>query len=45
MKKLRLWAFAVWLRVLCGGKVATILVKYSHILTIYTQIERKNRYT
>ena len=26
-------------------KVATIFVKFSHILTIYTQIERKNRYT
>ena len=25
--------------------VATILIKFSHILTIYTQIERKNRYT
>ena len=29
----------------CGGKVATILVKFSHISTIYTQIERKDRYT
>ena len=29
----------------CGGKVVTILVKFSHISTIYTQIERKNRYT
>ena len=25
----------------CGGKVATILVRFSHISTIYTQIERK----
>ena len=25
----------------CGGKVVTILVKFSHISTIYTQIERK----
>ena len=29
----------------CGGKVPTILIKLSHILTIYTQIERKNKYT
>ena len=28
-----------------GGKVATILKIFNHILTIYTQIERKNRYT
>ena len=41
MKRLRLRAVAVWL----SGKVATILIKFSHILTIYTQVERKNRYT
>ena len=29
----------------CGGKVVTILIKFSHILTIYTQIERENGYT
>ena len=28
----------------CGGKVAKILIKFSYILTIYTQIERKNWY-
>ena len=28
-----------------GGKLATILIKLCHILKIYTQIERKNRYT
>ena len=34
VKKLRLQAVAVWL----GGTVVTILVKFSHISTIYTQI-------
>ena len=29
----------------CGGKVATIQIKFSHFLKIYTQIEGKNRYT
>ena len=29
----------------CGGKVARILIKFSHILIIFTQIERINRYT
>ena len=30
----------------CGGKVLTTYpVKFSYISTIYTQIERKNRYT
>ena len=43
MKKLR--AVAVWLRGFCGGKVATILTKFGHILKIYAQIESKNRYT
>ena len=38
VKKLRLRAVAVWLR---GTVVATILIQFSHILTIYTQIERK----
>ena len=33
------------LGVLWWQKVATILVKFSHISTIYTQIERKNRHT
>ena len=41
-KKLRLRAVAV--RLPFGGKEATILIKFSQILTIYTQIERKNRY-
>ena len=27
------------------GKVATILIKFAHILTIYTEIERKDKYT
>ena len=43
-EKARLRAVAVW-QGYCGGKVAKILVKFSHISTIYTQIERKNRYT
>ena len=41
---LRPRAVAVWLRGLCDGKVATILIIFSHILTIFTQIERKNSY-
>ena len=28
----------------CGSKVATILIKFCHILTIYSKNERKNRY-
>ena len=28
----------------CGDKVATILIKFSHFLTIYKQIEGINRY-
>ena len=37
MKKLRLQAVAVWLMgTYCGGKVASILIKCCHILTIYT---------
>ena len=28
----------------CGGKVATILVKFNRLSTMYTQIERKDRY-
>ena len=38
---LRFRAVAVWLRGSGSGKVATNLIKYSHILTIYTLIERK----
>ena len=43
VKKLRLRAVAVWLRgtVVATTVVATILIQFSHILTIYTQIERK----
>ena len=49
------WSWSRWKSsdsglLLCGlgvlwWQVATILLKFSHILTIYTQIERKNRYT
>ena len=47
-EKLRLRAVAVWFRgtvVGTGGNAATILLKFSHFLTTYTQIEGKNRYT
>ena len=43
--RLRLQAVAVWLGFggpgWQPGKVATIHIKFSHILTIYTQTERK----
>ena len=35
VKKLRLWAVAVWLRGRWQSTVATIFIKFSHILTIY----------
>ena len=46
VKKLRLWAVAVWLSGTVVAKYSSHnFIKFSHILTIYTQIERKNRYT
>ena len=44
VKKLWLRAVAVWLKGYCGGKVATILIKFSHILIfnkLYTNRKKK----
>ena len=42
MKKLRLWAVAVWLSGTVVAKYSSDnSCKFSHISTIYTQIERK----